>query len=440
MHILKSLALFIGLVPLAFAASLDATDQKRIASHFNAYVDDGKIPHISVLAHQNGQEIYRHVYGYADIENKIQINKDSIYRIYSMTKPVTGVAIMQLVEQGKLRLADKVSMYIPAFKNTKVLDLEYQDYMVKPKREITIRDLLTHTSGLTYSWAGEGPVQQAYRKYNIRPYFFGAVDSKMSKFPGDTCAFASAAAMAPLLHNPGEQWSYGINMDVLGCVVEVISGLSFAQYLQDNIFDPLELNSMGFSVHPGDKKSFTTLYTSGAFSRDGEIVGAAGVNPADLMFSEQLRPIDSYLESPYLSNSSKLFDGGSGLVSNIDDYAKFGLMLMNKGELNGVRILSSASVELMSRNHLSDSVLAGGAAFGLEGIGFGLTLGVVQDAGKAGSYSTDGEFSWGGAASTIFWVDPVNQVTAVLMTQYMPSNKYPLREDLKALIYSGLSN
>lgn len=357
-----------------------------------------------------------------------------------MTKPVTGVAVMQLVEQGKLRLADKVSLYIPAFKNTKVLNLDYQDYTVKPKREITIRDLLTHTSGLTYSWAGEGPVQQAYRKYNIRPYFFGAVDSQMTKFPGDTCSFASAAAMAPLLHNPGEQWSYGISMDILGCVVEVISGVSFAQYLQDNIFDPLELSSMGFSVNTKDKKSFTTLYTSGAFSRDGEIIGAAGINPAELMFSKELRSIDSHLESPYMSNSSKLFDGGSGMVSNIDDYAQFALMLMNKGELNGVRILSSASVELMSRNHLSDSILEGGSAFGLEGIGFGLTVGVVQDAGKAGTYSTDGEFSWGGAASTTFWVDPVNQVTAVMMTQYMPSNKYPLREDLKALIYSGLSN
>jgi CubicO group peptidase (beta-lactamase class C family) len=440
MNILRSLVIFFGLVPLAFSSSLDATDQQNISKHFNAYVDAGKIPHISILAHKNGKEIFRHTYGNADIESKTKINKDSIYRIYSMTKPVTGVAVMQLVEQGKLRLADKVSLYIPAFKNTKVLNLDYQDYTVKPKREITIRDLLTHTSGLTYSWAGEGPVQQAYRKYNIRPYFFGAVDSQMTKFPGDTCSFASAAAMAPLLHNPGEQWSYGINMDILGCVVEVISGVSFAQYLQDNIFDPLELNSMGFSVNTKDKKSFTTLYTSGAFSRDGEVVGAAGINPAELMFSKELRSIDSHLASPYMSNSSKLFDGGSGLVSNIDDYAKFALMLMNKGELNGVRILSSASVELMSRNHLSDSILEGGSAFGLEGIGFGLTVGVVQDAGKAGTYSTDGEFSWGGAASTTFWVDPVNQVTAVMMTQYMPSNKYPLREDLKALIYSGLSN
>ena len=440
MNVLRSLVIFFGLIPMAFSTSLDSVDQQNISRHFNAYVDEGKIPHISILAHKNGKEIYRHTHGHADIESKTKISKDSIYRIYSMTKPVTGVAIMQLVEQGKLRLADKVSLYIPAFKNTKVLDLEYQDYTVKPKREITIKDLLTHTSGLTYSWAGEGPVQNAYRKYNIRPYFFGALDSKMSKFPGDTCTFASAAAMAPLLHNPGEQWSYGINMDILGCVVEVISGVSFAEYLQNNIFDPLKLNSMGFSLNSNDKKSFTTLYTSGLYSMDGEIVGAAGMNPADLMFSKELRSIDSYLASPYLSNSSKLYDGGSGLVSNIDDYAQFALMLMNKGELNGVRILSSASVELMSRNHLSDSLLAGGAAFGLDGMGFGLTMAVVEDAGRAGTYSTDGEFSWGGAASTIFWVDPVNQVTAVMMTQYMPSNKYPLREDLKAMIYSGLSN
>ena len=440
MNILRSLVIFFAVVPVAFSSSLDATDQENISKHFDAYVNEGKIPHISILAHKDGKEIYRHAHGHADIESKTKINKDSIFRIYSMSKPVTGVAIMQLVEQGKLRLADKVSMYIPGFKNTKVLNLEYQDYMVKPKREMTIRDLLTHTSGLTYSWAGEGPVQQMYRKYNIRPYFFGALDSEMSKFPGDTCAFAATAASVPLLHNPGEKWSYGINMDILGCVVEVVSGLNFAQYLQENIFDPLKLNSMGFAVKPKDNNSFTTLYTSGLFSRDGEIIGAAGVNPADLMFSKELRQIDPYLESPYQSNTSKLYDGGSGLVSNIDDYAQFALMLMNKGELNGVRILSESSVEMMSKNHLSDSVLSDGAAFGLDGVGFGLTMAVIEDAGRAGTYSTNGEFSWGGAASTTFWVDPVNQVTAVMMTQYMPSDKYPLREDLKTLIYSGLSN
>ncbi len=440
MNILRSLVIFFAVVPVAFSSSLDATDQDNISKHFDAYVNEGKIPHISILAHKNGKEIYRHAHGHADIESKTKINKDSIFRIYSMSKPVTGVAIMQLIEQGKLRLADKVSLYIPGFKNTKVLNLEYQDYMVKPKREVTIRDLLTHTSGLTYSWAGEGPVQQMYRKYNIRPYFFGALDSEMSKFPGDTCAFAATAASVPLLHNPGEKWSYGINMDILGCVVEVVSGLNFAQYLQENIFDPLKLNSMGFAVKPKDNNSFTTLYTSGLFSRDGEIIGAGGANPADLMFSKELRQIDPYLKSPYQSNTSKLYDGGSGLVSNIDDYAQFALMLMNKGELNGVRILSESSVEMMSKNHLSDSVLSDGAAFGLDGIGFGLTMAVVEDAGRAGTYSTNGEFSWGGAASTTFWVDPVNQLTAVMMTQYMPSDKYPLREDLKTLIYSGLSN
>jgi len=357
-----------------------------------------------------------------------------------MTKPVTGVAIMQLIEKGKLRLNDKVSKYIPAFKNTKVINLEFQDYVVKPKREITIRDLLTHTSGLTYSWAGEGPVHQIYRKYNIRPYYFGALDAELNKFPGNTCQFAAAAASAPLLHNPGEKWSYGINMDVLGCVVEVITGLTFAEYLQKNIFDPLDLKSIGFSVNPQDKDSFTTLYTSGAFSRDGEVVAPSGLNQAELMYSAELRPIDKFDNSPYLKNASKLFDGGSGLVSNIDDYSKFAEMLLNGGIFNGVRIISEASVDLMSRNHLSNEILSDGSAFGLNGIGFGLTLGNVMDPGVAGTYSAEGEFFWGGAASTIFWVDRKNNVTATMMTQYMPSDKYPLREELKTLLYSSLSN
>ena len=440
MRIFISILIFFFISGEINASSLDANDKNKISKHFNAYVDNGSLPNVSILIKKDNKEIYRHHHGFADIESEISVSDKTVYRIYSMTKPVTGVAIMQLVENGQLRLNDKVSKYIPAFKNTKVINLEFQDYVVKPKREITIRDLLTHTSGLTYSWAGEGPVNQIYRKYNIRPYYFGALDAELNKFPGNTCQFAAAAASAPLLHNPGEKWSYGINMDVLGCVVEVISEMTFADYLQKNIFDPLGLKSIGFSVNPQDKDSFTTLYTSGAFSRDGEVVAPSGLNQAELMYSAELRPIDSFDNSPYLTNSSKLFDGGSGLVSNIDDYSKFAEMLLNGGVLNGVRILSEASVDVMSRNHLSEEILSDGAAFGLNGIGFGLTVGNVMDPGVAGTYSAEGEFFWGGAASTIFWVDRKNNVTATMMTQYMPSDKYPLREELKTLLYSSLSN
>ena len=440
MRVIKSLILGIFLISTSLSASsLDNNDQQRIIDHFNSYVDEGKIPNVSILVKQENNEIFRHVYGYADVASKKPADKNTIYRIYSMTKPVTGVAIMQLIETGKLRLNDKVSEYIPAFKQTKVLNLDFDDYVVKPKREVTIRDLLTHTSGLTYSWAGEGPVHQMYRKFNIRPYFFGALDSEISKFPGDTCQFAALAASAPLLHNPGEKWSYGINMDVLGCVVEVITGMSFADYLEKNIFKPLNMNSTGFSVKPSEKDSFTTLYTSGMYRRDGEPVGQIGANYADVEFSKSLRSIDPFNKSPYLKDSSTLYDGGSGLVSSIDDYSLFSEMLLNNGELNGVRILSKASVELMSRNHL-DLDRSEAVSFGVSGLGFGLTVGVVEDAGQAGVYGSDGEFFWGGAASTTFWIDQEKNITAVLMTQYMPSNKYPLREELRALLYSGISN
>ena len=440
MRIFISILVFFFTSAPIYSNSIDANDKNKITKHFNAYIDNGSLPNISILIKKDNKEIYRHSHGYADIKNEINVSKNSVFRIYSMTKPVTGVAIMQLVESGQLRLNDKVSKYIPAFKNTKVINLEFQDYVVKPKREITIRDLLTHTSGLTYSWAGEGPVNQIYRKYNIRPYYFGALDAELNKFPGNTCQFAAAAASAPLLHNPGEKWSYGINMDILGCVVEVITKMTFADYLQKNIFDPLNLKSMGFSVQPSDRASFTTLYTSGAFSRDGEVVAPSGLNQAELMFSKELRSIDAYDKSPYLKNSSKLFDGGSGLVSNIDDYSKFAEMLLNGGVLNGVRILSQASVDLMSKNHLSNEILSDGAAFGLAGVGMGLTVGTIMNPGIAGTYSAKGEFFWGGAASTIFWVDKKNNITATMMTQYMPSDKYPLREELKTLVYSSLSN
>ena len=440
MRIFISILVFFFTSTPMYSNSIDANDKNKITKHFNAYVDNGSLPNISILIKKDNKEIYRHSHGYADIKNEINVSKNSVFRIYSMTKPVTGVAIMQLVESGQLRLNDKVSRYIPAFKNTKVINLEFQDYVVKPKREITIRDLLTHTSGLTYSWAGEGPVNQIYRQYNIRPYYFGALDAELNKFPGNTCQFAAAAASAPLLHNPGEKWSYGINMDILGCVVEVITKMTFDDYLKKNIFDPLNLKSMGFSVQPSDRANFTTLYTSGAFSRDGEVVAPSGLNQAELMFSKELRSIDAYDKSPYLNNSSKLFDGGSGLVSNIDDYSKFAEMLLNGGVLNGVRILSQASVDLMSKNHLSNEILSDGAAFGLAGVGMGLTVGTIMNPGIAGTYSAKGEFFWGGAASTIFWVDKKNNITATMMTQYMPSDKYPLREELKTLVYSSLTN
>ena len=440
MRIFTSLILFFLISSQLAANSLDLADKQRITNHFNEYVDNGSLPNISILIKKDNKEILRHTFGYADIEKRISVNRKTVYRIYSMTKPVTGVAIMQLIENGKLRLNDKVSKYIPAFKDTKVINLDFQDYVLKPKREITIRDLLTHTSGLTYSWAGEGPVNQIYRNNNIRPYYFGAVDAELNKFPGNTCQFSAAAASAPLLHNPGEKWSYGINMDILGCIVEVISGDTFAEYLQKNIFDPLGLKSIGFSVNESDKDSFTTLYTSGAFSRDGEIVAPSGLNQAELIFSKDLRSIDAFDKSPYLTNSSKLYDGGSGLVSNIDDYSKFAEMLLNGGILNGVRIISEASVDLMANNHLSDEILKDGSAFGLEGVGFGLTVGTIMNPGVAGTFSSEGEFFWGGAASTIFWVDRKNNITATMMTQFMPSDRYPIREELKTLLYSSLSN
>ena len=188
-------------------------------------------------------------------------------------------------------------------------------------------------------------------------------------------------------------------MDILGCVVEVISGLTFENYLQKYIFDPLNMTSTGFSVDSSEKRSFTTLYTSGAFSRDGEIVGPQGLNPRDLMFSKDLRSIDLFDKSPYLSQS-KLFDGGSGLVSNIDDYSKFSEMLLNDGELNGIRILSKASVALMSRNHLG--IIDQTGFFDLDGLGFGLTVGVVEDAGLAGSIGSDGEFFLGRSSKYCF--------------------------------------
>ena len=402
-----------------------------IADHFNRYVDEGKIPGYLVLIARRGKAAYLHRYGERDVETGLPVEQDTIFRIYSMTKPITSVAVMMLYERGLLHLDDPASEYIPALKQLEVFESgDAKSYRTVPaQREMTIRDLLTHTAGFTYGHMNTPPIDEMYRDREL----FG---NGMSL--GDTVDLLSEL---PLLFSPGTRWSYSVATDVLGYLIEVISGQSLDRFFAEEILEPLGMADTAFSISPDKVGRFAANY-----ERDG-----AG-----------FRLIDSPGESTYLKQP-KLFSGGGGLVSTAGDYLRFCQMLLNKGQLDGVRIVGRKTVELMTSNHLpqnrdlssmgyilsSESRPVGlgvglGARFNLrrgglrtetrhDGIGFGLGGAVLLDPAAAHILGSPGEFTWGGAASTAFWVDPLEQMTAIFLTQLMPSSSYPIRRELRVL-------
>ena len=387
--------------------------------------------------------------GFSDIEKQIPLQKDSLFRIYSMSKPITGVALMILIEEGKVRLNDPVSLYIPEFAETKVMVMNKDGSYTTEKldREVTIRDLATHTSGIAYSFTANDALQEIYEKEKLSPYFFidnldtaeigNSVVIKSEKSFPDICAFSEGlASKAPLMHQPGEKYTYSMGMDVLGCVIERASGKTFDIFLEERIFGPIGMKDTSFFVPESKKDRFTSLYAYPGDLRE-LIPGMEGKIPEDLLMIK----IDDRSYSPYLAKAS-VFDGGSGLVSTTEDYLKFAQMLLNGGKLGDVRILSRKSVELLSSNHLRKEVLNRTGSdddYVTEGIGFGITVGVITDTGLTGQYGSNGMYFWGGAASTIFWIDPAEELVAVAMTQLLAS-PWPLRETFSALVYQSIDD
>jgi len=403
----------------------------RIAAHFNRYVDEGLIPGYLVLIARRGRAAYLHRYGTRDVEACLPVEEDSIFRIYSMTKPITSVGLLMLYERGLLQLDDPASEYIPGFERLEVFESgDAESYLTVPaEREMTIRDLLTHTSGLTYGHMYAHPVDAMYRERDL-------LGKDMS-----LAEFVDHLKELPLLFSPGTRWNYSVATDVLGHIIEVISGQSLARFFADEILAPLGMADTGFSVSADQVGRFAANY-----ERDGD----------------SFRLIDKPNESTYLTQP-KLFSGGGGLVSTAGDYLRFSQMLLNKGELEGARILGRKTVELMTSNHLpqnfdltnmdyllySDTRPTGvgmglGARYNLrrggmrtqtrhDGVGFGLGGYVLLDPAAAQILGTSGEFGWGGAASTTFWIDPREDMTAIFLTQLMPSSSYPIRRELRVL-------
>ena len=408
----------------------NADNFPRLTKMLHKEVKKDRYPGFLTLINQNGTTIYSDVVGYSNLEKEELLKKDSLFRIYSMTKPITGVALMILVDRGLIDLSEPVSKYIPEFSNTQVLS-DDDKKLVKLEKPITVLELATHTSGLAYSFSIKGRIKEIYEAENIYPYYaidnFGG-DFSTKKYYPNICEFSKKVASVPLAHQPGEKWTYSIGMDILGCVIERASGVSFGQFLQTNIFNPLNMKDTFFKVPEEKKYRMTNLYGhKKGFDRYG-----VAISDEIKKSKSNLILIDSAKESAYY-NSISIEDGGSGLVSTAKDYMTFGLMLLGKGKYKESRILSEESFKVLSSNQLNEKNQR------FDAFGFGITVGISIDSSKLRQKKGDGSFFWGGAAKTKFWVDPENNLVLVNMTQLLGSPK-DLGRKIDKLVYKDLKN
>jgi CubicO group peptidase (beta-lactamase class C family) len=393
----------------------DADRLARIDTQLARYVDDGRLPGWLVLVARDGQIAHLATYGQRDVEAGLPVETDTLFRIYSMTKPITSVAAMMLYEEGAFELKDPVSRFLPSFADLRVYT---QGSALKPQTEpatepVRVWHLLTHTSGLTYGFHHTHPVDAMYR----------AAGYEWGSPPGvDLAAACDAWASLPLVFQPGTEWNYGVSTDVLGRLVEVLSGQTLDQFFRERIFEPLGMNETAFSVGSADVDRLAALYIPGP--------GGAAIRMDAMGDLAKATP--------------DLLSGGGGLVSTAADYHRFTQMLLRGGELDGVRLLGPRTVDYMTDNHLpggADLEQVGRPLFAettFDGVGFGLGFSVVMNPVANKVLSNAGEFAWGGAASTAFWVDPVDDITCVFLTQLLPSSTYPIRSELKTLVYQAL--
>ncbi len=378
----------------------------RIRPAMQRYVDARQLAGIQTFIARKGQVVHSDCVGMADMASRMPMTADTILRIYSMTKPITSVAVLMLMEEGLLRVGDSLSRYIPAFKEMKVLDGASGSGMrtVPANREITLHDLLTHTSGLGYG-IFDDLLEQMYQQH---------LWAWVAAHPMAPLAeLVEVVATLPLAHQPGTRFRYSIATDVLGYVVQVVSGLPFEVFLKERIFAPLGMPDTAFYVPAEELGRFAACY---------EPCPDNGLRPL-----EPGGPMN-YRVPPGAPS------GGGGLVSTTRDYFRFCQMLLNKGELDGVRLLGRKTVEWMTVNHLPDGVFS----FDNPWEGFGLGVSVLLNPGKQPMIGTTGAYGWGGAANTNFWIDPVEELIGILMLQFMPSDTYPVASEFRNLTYQAL--
>ena len=407
------------------SAGMSKAALDRVEAHLKSrYVDAGRYPGTQLLIYRRGKVVHSSVLGYADVERKVPVKDDTIFRIYSMTKPITSVAFMMLFEEGRVALDEPVHKYIPEWKNLGVFVAGTAPAFATrpPSRPMLIVDLLRHTSGLTYGIQQRSNVDAAYREKKITNT--GTMDTMIEDL-----------SKIPLEFSPGEAWNYSVSVDVIGYLIGKISGVPFEQFLKQRIFDPLGMNDTGFHV-PADKAHrFAACYSADPPDRVSFVA-------ADRKAALYLQ--DDPAKSPYLKPPS-FISGGGGLVSTAADYLTFCRALVNGGEVGGVRLLGPKTLKLMTSNHLPGGVdlpalsrsMFAEAAY--NGIGFGLGFSVTMEPAKTLIPGSAGEFAWGGAASTAFWVDPAEELITIFMTQLMPSSAYPLRRELRTMVYSAIT-
>jgi CubicO group peptidase (beta-lactamase class C family) len=400
-------------------AAFNPARLSRIADWMQSYIDIRRFAGASVLVAHRGQEVYYHDCGLRDVERDLPWQRDTVARIYSMTKPVTSLALMMLAERGLFHLDAPVSDFIPAFSDMHCLTagaiaIDQVESCATP----TLHQLLTHTSGLSYAFnPGVLGKEMAAQKIEFR----GRHETLEQ-----TCARTAAL---PLAFAPGTRWEYSVAIDVLGRVVEVVSGKTLEQFFIDEIFDPLGMDETRFSVPAQARDRFAACYTPMA----GDAFSVGKVDAA----ADSLRLIDGTDKSPFLNKGIQ--SGGGGLVGTIDDYLKFTEMMRT----GGAGLIGPKTLEFMMRNHLGGDIASMGprsfAEQPMEGMGFGLGGAVLLDPGRARAAGSIGDFSWGGMASTFFWIDPVHDLSVIFFTQLIPSSAYPARPQLKALVHGALT-
>ncbi|MFT7685491.1 MAG: CubicO group peptidase (beta-lactamase class C family) [Candidatus Azotimanducaceae bacterium] len=413
------------------SVGLSSERLERITTWLEEQVSSERLAGCSVLIGRKGAIPYFHSVGMSDVENNKAFERDTITRIFSMSKAITTVAAMMLYERGSFQLDDPVSKYLPEFADTPVWQGGEVTNTAAQSEPMLVRHIMTHTSGLTYGFMHTNVIDAAYREQQIE---FGLKEGSLE-------AQVKKLAAIPLICQPGSQWNYSVSSDVLGRLVELWSGQSLAAFFETEIFKPLGMRSTGFHVAARHHDRFSALYAPASGGDMSSVSKAASAQEKAARGGLKLQ--EPFNKSRYLE-PVEMYSGGGGLTSSIDDYGRFCQMLINRGELDGVRLLGRKTVEHMRKNHLPDNKDM--AAMGqpvwsetsYDGIGFGLGFAVVIDPVKASIVTSVGEHHWGGAASTFFWLDPEEDLWVVFFTQLIPSSTYPIRRELRTRVYQAL--
>ena len=411
------------------SAGMSKAALDRVEQHLKLrYIDSGRFPGTQMLVYRRGKIVHSTVQGFADLERKVPVKDDTIFRIYSMTKPITSVAFMMLVEEGRVAIDEPVHKYIPEWKNLGVFQAGTAPaFLTKPpSRPMLIVDLLRHTSGLTYGFQQRSNVDAAYREMRIEELDKGKTLQSV----------IDELAKLPLEFSPGEAWNYSVSADVIGYLIGKISGKPFEQFLKERIFDPLDMNDTDFFVPAAKARRFAACY-----SADPE--GGVTLHATDRKGGLTLQ--DDPTKSAFLSPPS-FVSGGGGLCSTAADYLTFCRALLNGGELGGVRLLGPKTLKLMTLYHLPGGLDLPGMSRSLfseatyNGIGFGLGFAVTMDPAQTLIAGSPGEFNWGGLATTSFFIDPAEQLITIFMTQVIPSSAYPIRRELRTMVYAAITD